>query len=52
MKLSVSSVLRNQVLKFRYQRQDERLAKLKSHAKVGTERTKEPGLFPELLVAA
>ena len=38
-KLSVGSVLRNQVLKLRYQKRDVRLAKLKSHAKVGTERT-------------
>ena len=49
MKLSVGSVLRNQVLKLRCQKRGERLAKLKSHAKVGTE-LKEPGLFPELLL--
>ena len=51
MKLSVGSVLRNQVLKLRCQKRGERLAKLKSHVEVGTE-LKEPGLFPELRVAA
>ena len=47
MKLSVGSVLRNQVLKLRYQKRDERLAKPKSHAEVGTERTnsKNPACF-------